>query len=113
MVAKTTPTKSNKYQEFVKFLANRHDADGLSKSQIVRMADRLVHDGEWKDEHVVRDGETTSGVAQRKIDALEIKIVTLEKSLSNSTSSTDVINGKTRSKGKIKFSGVTEEKTNG
>ncbi len=59
------------HESFISFLANRHPADGLTKAQIIRMADRLTHGGTWDGEKVVLEERTPLEMAQERILALE------------------------------------------
>lgn len=61
-------------QPFVAMLANQHPAGGLSKAQILRMADRLMHGGRWEQDHVVLEEKTALEMAQERIVGLESQL---------------------------------------
>lgn len=61
-------------EAFITFLANRLPSDGLTKAQILRMADRLMHGGTWREDHVVTDVRTPLELAQERILELERKL---------------------------------------
>lgn len=58
-------------ESFVSMLASQHPAGGLTKAQILRMADRLMAGGRWEQDHVVLDGKTALEAAQERIAELE------------------------------------------
>lgn len=87
---KLTPTRGpirvtvreiTKNDEFIAFLANRHPADGLTKAQILRMADKLMHGGTWDGEKVVLDVRTPLEMAQGRILELEAEVDRLTEQL--------------------------------
>lgn len=54
-------------KSFVSWLSQRHDHDGLSKGQIIRMAAKLADGGTWQDDHVKYDGRTAVEVLDAEI----------------------------------------------
>lgn len=55
---------------FVLWLSQRHAHDGLTKGQIIHMADRIVTGGKWQDDHVRFDGRTAMEVLEAENEAL-------------------------------------------
>lgn len=63
--------------DFVVWLSQRHEHDGLSKGQIIRMAARMDVGGKWQDDHVKFDGRTAIEVLDAEIASLKQENATL------------------------------------
>lgn len=59
--------------DFVVWLSQRHEHDGLTKSQIIRMAARMDVGGKWQDDHVKFDGRTAIEALDAEIAALKLE----------------------------------------
>lgn len=59
------------FRKFVAFLAQCHPHGGLSKTQILRMADRINNGGQWNNDHIVLGEKTAIEVLLDEIALLK------------------------------------------
>lgn len=72
--AKLREQERDNFHDFILWLSQRHEHDGLSKGQIIRMAARMDVGGKWQDDHVKFDGRTAIEVLDAEIVALRAQL---------------------------------------